>query len=264
MELPIVNAPAASETDALIRTIKKGDLLLASWSATPADFEGGRTLIRPDRPDVARLNRAVDVHVPDGMAPDAVIDALEAAFADAGATCAYAQSAGADFTPDLADAFRARGWQPTAIDILVMSALALPESIDDDLQVAPARALIDAFHELAAAAHGSEEAADTDVEELDEPRLDCYLARRDHRAEGAAATVSEGDIGIVRTLITRPDHTDDCVIDRLLTDLFDLCSRAQFRVVAAPVAPHETRKRDALERFGMSRIGAFHRFTPPR
>ncbi len=260
MELPVIHTDPAGEPGHLIRTVKRVLADLACCSAEPVELAVGRAFARPDRPDADLVNWTFDLRLPDHVDAARVLDDVQAHYASVGGRCRGVVSTDVDFDAELIAELTRRGWRARPVDVLVLKTLTIPSGWNEQVQVLPARAVIEQYQLLYEQVGPTP--ADCAVEQLDEARLDSFVARVDRKVVSEASVVSVGDVGVIRSVIERPEVVGRGIADRLLVDLFGLCGRAQFRAVCAPVEPGEDYKRTLLERFGMVRCGGFAVYEP--
>jgi hypothetical protein len=166
-----------------------------------------------------------------------------------------------------------------------MQALIYPRQIDKGVQILPARAVRQQYEQFALSlsqerrqlAPGvetkddsaaqfawrgpawfegavAEEAAACLVDQLDDARLDVHLARVDKEPVALASVLSQGDVGVLQHVDRLRVEAGDAALVRVLADVFELCSRAQFKTLCALVTAEEEIKGDVLTGFGMVKV----------
>jgi hypothetical protein len=248
MDLPLARQPGQKTSlQGLIRAAKRADVILLRMVAEETFLDGATAYISQAHPALREANAAFDLRIPPEGDAKRIIDGLLAAFAEAGATCFSCDSSEADWPAPLAEALAARGYQPRAFAIAELTAYAPPSTIDEKLQIIPGRA---AYHELRglyaqreehAGNPAAQDAAQARVDQLDDPRVDLFLARRDRQPVGLASLLTLGNIGVVLDLFTAPSCEDPAVLHTLAAHLIDHCMRAQFEQVIARFEPDDTR-----------------------
>lgn len=253
MDLPILRTDPATSPAALLRTAKKALAALAGCTAEPELVADCTAFCAPERPGVASVNAVYDLHLPDGRSAAAVLAEVGEHFASRGGRWRLTMSAGESFEPALNEALSAAGWRESAAELLVMPSLELPGELDEAVQVLPARAVPEQYEALtkALAPAAPEETATCLAEQFDETRLDVLLARRDKQPVAVASVLSLGDVGVLQHVDRLPD--EEAALARVLTEVFELCSRAQFKTLCALVLEGETVKGEALRAFGMAK-----------
>jgi hypothetical protein len=254
MDLPILRTDDAASPAALLRTAKKALADLAACTVEPEPIAGCTLYCAPERPGVPSVNAIYDLHLAEGRGAGEVLAEVSGRcdpVGGCGGRCQLVMSAGESFEPVLGEALGAAGWRETAAELLVMQGLQVPSELDEDVQVLPARAVLGQYEALARelARSAAEETAACLVEQLDETRHDVLLGRREKQPVAMASVLGQGDVGVV----SHVDHLpgEEAALQRVLTEVFELCSRAQFKTLCALVLEGETVKGEALRAFGM-------------
>jgi hypothetical protein len=237
MELPVARHPGQKATpDALIRAIKRGEVILARMIAEEKYLDGATVFTSPQRAAVASANGAADLRLPPGTGASTVLDNIDAWFSGQGVTCQWLDAAETVWPAELAAAIERRGFRAVAGGVMALADYT-PPAVDAALQVIPGRA---AYRELRtifearsrAAAHADPTlCAAAMIDQLDESRVDVFLARRERRPVGVGILLTLGNIGIVLELFVAADDRRDPILRTLAARLLDHCQRAQFEQV---------------------------------
>ena len=248
MDLPLARQPGQKTSlEGLIRAAKRADVILLRMVAEEKFLDGATAYISADRPQMKEANGAYDLRVPPDGEPSKIIDTLLAAFDEAGATCSSCDSSEAEWPAPLAETLTARGYTPRTCALAELAAYVPPSPTDDQLQIIPGRA---AYQELAqiyaqreegAGNPSPQESAQARVDQVDDPRVDLFLARRDRKPVGLASLLTLGNIGVVLDLFTSPTCDDVAVLHTLAAHLIDHCMRAQFEQVITRFDPADAR-----------------------
>ncbi len=248
MELHVAKQPGAKAgPDALVRAIKRGQAILSRMVATETYLDGATAYAAPSRPLVPHANIAMDLRIPPGSSAERVLNLLDAHFATHSVLCNRFESSEQVWPPALVAALQARGFHAVNQEVYLLSHY-VPPVADPLVQIIPGRAAYGELQSLIAV-HGrsspanNHEAADqiaqAVMDQLDDPRIDVFLGRRERKPVGAASLLTLGNIGVVLDLFAvhpgiAPEP--DPVIATLATRLFDHCLRAQFEqvIIALP------------------------------
>ncbi len=275
MDLPILHSDPASAPAALLRTAKKALTVLAECSADAELVAGCTACCAPERGSVPWTNAVFDLHLAQARPAEGIVGEIENHFGERGGRWRLALSAGDDFEPALLDNLLQRGWSRSSADLLVMQSLIQPRALEKSVQVLSARAVRQQYGEFARAlaqerlAHAgaapgrgptwfagaaAEEVAACLVDQLDDSRLDIHVGRVEKEPVAVASVLSLGDIGVLQHVDRLTAAGAEAALVRVLADLLELCSRAQFKSLCALVTDGETIKREALESFGMVKV----------
>lgn len=243
MELPVAPQTYQPSADALVRAIKRVEILLARTGADQIDLEVATCFVNSNRPGVGMANFAAEVRMGQS-GPDEVLNRIEAHFASAGTMCHQLLGNDTDWPGDLARHAEARGYRRSVGRVYLLRQYALPGSIRSDLQIIPARAAyrqLRPFFELASTEqHALDEAAAGDyaeafIDHLDEPRQEMFLGRLDGEPVGVVSLVTLGQIGVIENVYTVPEARSQGVATTLLAHSLDHCQRALFEQVILKV-----------------------------
>ncbi len=216
MELPIAKQSYLPTADALVRAVKRADVVLARTTAQEETLDGATVFANPSRPTVALANFATDLTIPQGGTAQAVVEAIAAWFGQQGTVCTAMDCAGMAWPADLAGALEARGWRPLIHHVFRMDGYVPPTRTNPDLQIIPARAAYGELRRLFLVAARQEYAAENEqqansiadvlIDQLDEQRLEYYLARIDGQPVGYGGVVGLGQTGVIHAAFTDPGH----------------------------------------------------------
>lgn len=245
MELPVISSSPAIASDALIRAVKRADTILARTGAEELELGGASVFVRPDRAGAAAVNRALDLRVSDEQSASEVIDEVTSHFTAEDAVCLVLDANEDTWSKELVGLAETNGYQPQSCSVRVLQNYITPSEAElakQALQIIPARAAYSEarqlFH-LQASTRGVADThrdgyADTQIDFLDEARVDCFLARRDRQPIGQISVLTLGNIGVLVDLFTIDDESNDVAVSTaLLARLVDHCQRAQFEHVIA-------------------------------
>ncbi len=269
MELPIVttlSGGAGHSAAALVRAIKRADVILARTAATETTLAGATAFINTARPEVHICNFAAEVHVPTGTTATDVLGELREHFDQTGVACAFLQAHNADWPVDLVKAAEEAGYtRGQEAALMLLSRRVSPTQAAPAMQIVPARAVqrdLRAFHEtLIRPTFNGDDALTaqltaTFLDHLDEPRLEAFVARIDGQIVGQATLVNLGDIGVIDNVQTLPDYSGRGVATALLGHVLDHATRAQVGSVILECLPNTPASR-LYEKLGFSEVRRF-------
>ncbi|MEX2215917.1 MAG: hypothetical protein WD768_17530 [Phycisphaeraceae bacterium] len=266
MDLPLARQPGQKTSlEGLIRAAKRADVILLRMVGEESYLDGATVYLSETHPQVVEANGAYDLRVPPGGDAAQIVDALINKFTEAGSTCFTCDASEPEWPAPLAAALEARGYQPQTLAMAQLAAYAPPALVDDQLQVIPGRAAYNELHRIyteryqATGAGSPEDAAKARVDQLDDPRVDLFLARRDRQPVGLTGLLTLGNIGVVLDLFTAPTCDDPAVLNTLASHLVDYCMRAQFEQVIARFDPADSR-RPFFESLGFKVVGQYVRY----
>ncbi len=251
MDLPILPQSYQPSVASLVRAVRQGNLMLARMTAEETPLDGAIALTNPRRPEVHMANWAGEVHVPTGSLPEQVLDAIEQHFASHGATCWALVGAAMEWPPALAAAIRQRGYAvPWHSQIWQYHRPALPPAARDATaspvpsntaawQIIPARAAyaqIRTLYHAAALQYGKEsqlvnDLVQSQIDHLDEPRFEMFIARKDGQVVGGAGIVACGPVGVIDNVFTHPDYRRQGIATALLDHVIEHGRRAMFESI---------------------------------
>ncbi|MBI1338120.1 MAG: GNAT family N-acetyltransferase [Phycisphaera sp.] len=243
MELPISQSSYAPSSDALVRAIQRADAVLARTHSVEADLDGATVFTHPDRPAAVMGNFACDLLASSRDETCALLDRIEKHFRGQGTRCAWMTTSDAQTPPDFADELSKRGFVPSPRRVYQLVSWQRPTRQHAGLRVIPARADYPQARTLlrtqAAESLGrkpdvqaaADQWADCMIDQLDEPRIDAYLARLGQQTVGYVGVLSLGQVGVLENLYVHPDHRRQGVARTLLSRAIDHCERALFEAI---------------------------------
>jgi len=246
VKLPL--APQANQPDKqqLVREIKRVQAILARTTAHETVLDGATAYTNPHRPGARLANTATDLQLPNNLAPNSLLDNIIHHYQQAGVNCYALSCAHLDWPPALADAAQNHGYTPSKLQVYHLAAYTPPEPptprnpSNQDIQIIPGRAaypqlrqvfLTQASDHDHATPEQASQTTDALIDQLDEPRLEMFIARRGGQPLGIAGVVSLGQIGVIHNLYTPPQHRGTGIATALLQHTIELCARATFEQV---------------------------------
>lgn len=244
MELPIAKQSYLPSTEALVRALRRADMVLARTAAEEAELDSATVFTNPARPEVQMVNAAAEVRVPEGTTADAVLAEIDAHFEQRGLRCLQWDAAEAEWPAPLRGALAARGCREEVWRLMLLDEPLPLSRVNPRLQVIPGRAAyaeLRRLHAHAAKASGvsddiAGQMADTRVDHHDEPRLESLLGRLDGTPVGLVNVLTLGNIGVITEIVTDPDSRRQGVASTLLDHALEFCKRALFEQVILGVA----------------------------
>jgi putative acetyltransferase len=268
MDLPIAPQTYQPSADALVRAIKRVDVMLARTAAVETPLDVATVFTHADRPHVHMVNFAADVRCPEGQTSAQVFDAIDTAFAQAGTSCFRVMAADTHWSADLAAEAQVRGYAKSSRQLLLLQSYT-PPSLNEALQVIPARAAypqMRAFSRQAAIdeqhvdARVADDLAATQIDHLDEPRVEAFLGRLDGEAAGVVKLVTLGQIGVIDDVYVAPAFRRRGVAATLLAHTMDHCQRALFEQVILEVDAADREAQRLYTRLGFKPATEFHHY----
>ena len=237
MDLHVIKKSVATP-DVLVRAVKRALAILARLIATETYLEGATAFSSADRSLLASANQATDLRLPPGVSAAKVLDTIDVHFAASTVRCASLDASELDWPADLQAAIESRGWRAVRRNVYLLSDY-VPPVANAAVQVIPGRA---AYAELRLAltdhvARQHHDAArvtqqvEAAMDQLDDSRIDVFLARQARKPVGVASLLTLGNIGVVLDLFDLSSHDSSDVFVTLAARLFDHCLRAQFEQV---------------------------------
>lgn len=266
MELPIAPQTYQPPADALLRAIKRVELMLARTACDETSLDVATVLTRADRPALSLTNFAADVRLPPDHTAAQVLDAIDAAFAEAGSRCHRLISNDADWPEELAREAEARGYQRTERQLMLLHGYRPPQQRNEALQVIPGRAVYGPLCQMYEQSAREEIGLDPDlaaqfaatlIDHLDEPRIDIFLGRLNGRIAGVVSVVTLGQIGVIDNVHTVPVMRHQGVATTLLAHAMDHCQRALFEQVILETTTDNTNAIRLYEKLGFKPLTTF-------
>ena len=246
MDLPILSQPTDTDPQALVRAARRAEQILTRTLAEERQVGTATVFIDTRRPGCRIANRAFDIPPGSGPSTDDAIGSIAALFKCEGGACGMLSLSEPTWPDDLAEQAVSAGYVAQPLEVLMLHEYTRPARVRDDLQIIPARASYHGVRELhalwAREAHAdnptaADQTAQAMTDQLDEPRLDAFLARQDDQPVGIAAVLSLGQVGVIRGVFTHPDARGRAVATTLVAHTLDHCSRAQFTQVLTTCPP---------------------------
>lgn len=239
MELNVIKKSAANATpEVLVRAVKRAQAILARLIATETYLDGATAFTSPDRSLLASANHAADLRLPPGVSATKVLDTIDAHFTAMSSRCASLDASELEWPGELKAAIESRGWRAVKRHVHLLSNYA-PPAVDLGVQVIPGRAaygeLRQALADRAAKQHDdpatAKQQADAAMDQLDDSRIDIFLARQSRKPVGTASLLTLGNVGVVLDLFESSANDSSVVFTTLAARLLDHCLRAQFEQV---------------------------------
>ncbi len=239
MELHVLKQAGGRATpESLVRSIKRADAILARPIATETPLEGATAYTATRYPAIAAANGALDVRLTAGADATAILDELDAHFKQAGVDCLALECSDMAWPVELKPLLPRRGYEPIRRHVLqlIRHQPAEPSPL---VQVIPGRA---AYGEIQRLYHDharerllsethAKQHADAIIDQLDESRIDLFLARRGRVPVGAASLLTLGNVGVILDGFALAGDADQQVWRTLWARIIDHCRRAQFEQV---------------------------------
>ncbi|MDX1682710.1 MAG: hypothetical protein R3336_06300 [Phycisphaeraceae bacterium] len=258
MKLPIAQ-DASGDADTLTRAAQRAILVLARTTVEPGEEPFASLWMCEERPDDPGLNFAADVR-PDPDSTDDPVAAIVTAFDEHNLTCHRLLANGVAFEPEIVKAAQPHGFAPADRIVWRARAVTGPEATpDDDLQILPVRSVYPEattfFTEQAKQADNPDPTATakTVIDQLDEPRLEAFFARRDGQPVASAGVLVLGSIGILKLVSDWPTDPESDA-GRVLAHTLEHCMRAQLEHVIVDQPDSDTHA-EALTGLGFERLG---------
>lgn len=259
MELTIAPQSYLPDGQALIRAIFSAAAVLARTAAQEEEIPqgaGALSYISPERQGVRSVNFATAVELPDNTSStdaSTLVQAIDDHFTIHDAVCQMLYPRQAVLKPVLAQAVQAAGYLPVRRRVFLLSRYRRPDSINENVQIVPARAIypqLDGFYQhMAKVEHQADDQrnarftanyAATMIDFLDEPRLEVLIARVNGKNVAAAGVLSLGQIGVLIPAWSDPQCRGQGIAKTLMTHLLDFCARALFTQVIIDRSEHCT------------------------
>lgn len=272
MELPIAPQTYQPSAEALVRAAKRAGATISRALAEETPLEGAVAFTNAARQGVAAANCAVELQT-DGVGAGVLLDRIEAHFQKAGARCRLVHYAEQDWPEELSRALESRGYRPSVRRVFQLREHCRPKLVDPRVQIIPARAAygqLRQFYVTMAQRDPQEcdgvlpqEFASARVDELDETRLDRFLARLGGEPVGVADVLTLGQIGVLGGVYTLPERRSGGLGVTLVAHAIEYCQRAQFEHVVLELAEN-CRATAFYEALGFRAVATFKRYKLPR
>jgi GNAT superfamily N-acetyltransferase len=240
----------------MVRAIHRAAVVLARTAGQVREVQGGQVCVRADRPGVRAVNFAADVQLPESISSEQEardwLALILSVFADQRTPCHVLYPRQSQWALPLKAALDEAGYEPVVRKVFELSRYRGPASVNQAVQVAPARALYPQlpefyFHQAHVEHHADERLANdyaaTMIDFLDEPRLELFIARmKDQRGlaqnVAVAGVLSLGQTGVVIPAWTDPAYRGKGVAGTLMNHVMDACARALFTQVILDRSTH--------------------------
>jgi len=239
MELHVLKQKSGSVSpDAMIRSIKRAQAIIARPMSLETQLDGATAYTSPKYSAIAIANGVMDVRIVEGGSAGAVVDAIDARFAEAGTTCLRFECNEMNWPADIASLLKQR--ECRAIRQGVYQLLQYqPATASPAVQVIPGRAAYaqvgKLFRAIAMERSHSEVAADqwadAIIDQLDDSRIDLFLARKERVVVGGASVLTLGNVGVILDWAALAGDASEEVWQTLSARVIDHCQRAQFEQV---------------------------------
>src|SRR2546427_7768610 len=202
MPLPILQTSNDLTPSDLVRLFHRTELHWVRHVGEEAQLDAGTAFTNPLLSNVPNANGMLDATLPEGVAPEAAVEEVEAHFAALGVRCrrwVFNPAAPAARTQPLVEHLLSRGHRADPLDILHLAgrpAGAVRET--PGLTIIPARASYRhtrALADEAFARRNDPQFAEAEMLHLDDPHWDALLALRNGTAVAQAGVLAVGEIG---------------------------------------------------------------------
>lgn len=269
MQLPIIDSSSSTTgVDALVRAIKKANASTCSQSSTQTDLAGATAFHHPTFKNIWDANIVYDLHIPETTTPEDLIAKIENHFANNNATCFKWIPNDLSLEPSLASALKKHGLREESSLCMRLTRSLNPNPPRNDLQIIPARALRNEYRELARISHShdwdessSDNMADFQLNALDDPKLDMFIARLYKQVAAAAGVYTVGDIALLWNVVTHPNHRRKGIMATFLHAVLNHAARCQAKTIALETAPDNTPAINLYQSFGFEKRIEFQSFT---
>lgn len=244
MKLPVITRSYQPDAAAMVRAIHRAVMVLARTVTDEQDTPNGQAIICPNRPDVRAVNFAADVQLPSTVTTEddasAWLGQLLKVFTDQQSTCHVLYPRQSQWAPPLTAAATRAGYEPVVRKVFALTNYQPPSSMNQAVQVVPARALypkLPTFYEhQAQVEHHADASLASDLtatwmDFLDESRLELFIARIEGRNVASAGVLGLGQTGVIIPAWTDPSVRGQGVAATLMSHVMDACARALFNQV---------------------------------
>ena len=237
MELPVAAESYHASPDALVRAVKRVNVVTGRMTAAETQLDTATAFTNPQRPLVYGGNFAADVRPVDGLPAEQAIDQILEHFASQDCVCRMMIGNETQWPAGLAAALQQHGYQADTNVVCSVKNYVRPTKLNGDLQIVPGRSMypqLRAFRRQAELeqhrgdAPIAEQIASWYIDALDEPRLEVFLGRLGGQAVGLINLVTLGQIGVIEWVYTAESARRQAVATTLLAHAMDHCQRALF------------------------------------
>ncbi len=212
MKLPILPQHQTVDSQALIRAIKQTAVAMGRVASEEQNLQGATVFTRPDCPDIRVANFAAEF---DGT--EAALDMLRQR-----KNCLVIDPIEATLDPSL----KYEGYETVTKKVFSMRQYIEPDKIHRSLQIIPARAAYREVRELYQQMV-SADLASVMVDRLDEPRLELFIGRLNHKPVALAGFFCQGQVGVLVPAYVIPEARKQSLGVTMLVHALEHCLRAQ-------------------------------------
>jgi GNAT superfamily N-acetyltransferase len=236
MELPVAKESYQPSSEALIRAVKRAAAVYARTVAQEQTLACGTAYTAAHRPGDPQVNMVSDFKPGEGQDDASALQEIDDHFAQSGARCLRLRVAAATWPASAAQQAQARGYRLAPRVVRLLRHYTPPQRSSPGLQIIPARASYAQLHPLfKRMAQDQAITADgwphTQVDYLDEARLELFLARVAGQAVGIAGVLSLGQMGVLYPAWTEPGQRGKGIGGELLRHVIEHCQRSTFEQV---------------------------------
>ncbi|MBL4701174.1 MAG: GNAT family N-acetyltransferase [Phycisphaeraceae bacterium] len=235
MELTVAPQSYQPSDESLIRTLKAATLAMTRMVSQETELQGVIALDCANAPLIRQANRGADW---DGTAES--LARLNQHFADQHLQALVVDPLSISLTDAQQVDAQSQGYRADTRQVLVIKEFKPYQSMNQDLQVIPARA---AYREVKAIYQrmvetdfGGSEALATQLssimaDRLDEPRLDFFLGRMGGKSVALGGVYTQGQTGVIVPIYVDPQMRGKRLGLTLLDHILEHAQRAQFQQV---------------------------------
>jgi len=269
MKLPIIESSSSSAgIDVIVRAIKKANASACSQSSTQTDLSGAAAYHHPSFKNIWDANIVYDLRLPEETTPENLIAEIENHFADNNVTCFNWVPNDLTLDPALASALKKQGLREKSSLCMQLINSLNPEPPRNDLQIIPARAMRTEYRELSRISHihdwdesSADNMADFQLNALDDPKLDMFIARLDKQVVAAGGVYTVGEIALLWDIVTHPEHRRKGIMASFLHAVLDHAARCQAKTIALETEPDNAPAINLYRSFGFDKLTEFQTFT---
>ncbi len=262
MELPISSDSYASGPAALVRSVKRSQLIMQSVLMDAKEVDDAAYFVDTERAGVREANGAYEV-VDDGTGK--VLDDLEAGYGDSG-RCLWVVGNAEKWEDETLEKAVGLGYGVKDFQVLRLTEYKRETGVGESVQVLPARAVmkqLKGFYEMMAgrdwgygAGDLAVKAAGVHMDYLDESRLDIFAGRIDKEIVGTAGVLTLGQTGVVMEVFVNSEVRGKGVGKKMLETVVDHCERALFDHVLVAI-PEGCPATGFYEGLGFEKVGGY-------
>jgi GNAT superfamily N-acetyltransferase len=245
MELPIARQSYEPSSEALVRAVKRAEVILARAVAEELVLDGATVFTNPGRAGFQGCNWAGDLRVEPGESGEGLMGEVEGVFEKAGTRCGLLQYSEQVWPEGLSRVIESRGFRASNRTIGLLRGYRRSRVMDGRVQIVPARAVyprLGGFYERMAldddyAGNGSPaEFAGAMIDRLDETRYEVFIGRVGGEAVGMAGVLTVGSMGVLRDIYALPSCRGTGIGAALVGHVIGHCERSRFEQVVLELA----------------------------